>query len=89
LGRARRQVELARDNARLRAELRERDSLENVVGVSEPIRRLTELVLRVAPTDAGVFLTGESGTGKELIARAVHRHSRRSGRSFVAVNCAA
>ncbi|MBV9498264.1 MAG: sigma 54-interacting transcriptional regulator [Acidobacteriaceae bacterium] len=60
-----------------------------IVGNSPPIRRLLELVDRVAPRDTTVMLTGESGTGKELIARALHHKSPRSERPFVAVNCAA
>lgn len=89
VGRAARQVRLARDNARLRDQLRERYLLDGVIGESEPMRRLFELVQRVAPTDASVFITGESGSGKELIARAVHGQSRRSEGAFIAVNCAA
>jgi Nif-specific regulatory protein len=60
-----------------------------IVGNSPIIRRLLELVDRVAPRDTTVLITGESGTGKELIARALHYKSPRHERAFVAVNCAA
>lgn len=89
IGRAANQVRLARDNERLRGELRELYSLENVIGVSEPMQKVFALVLKVAPTDASVFIRGESGTGKEVIARAIHEKSSRADHAFVAVNCAA
>ncbi len=89
IGRAANQVRLARDNERLRGELRERYSLENVIGVSAAMQRVFSLVLRVASTDASVFIRGESGTGKEVIARAIHQNSPRAEQAFVAVNCAA
>ncbi len=60
-----------------------------IVGNSSIIRRLLELVDRVAPRDTTVMITGESGTGKELIARALHQKSPRRDRPFIAVNCAA
>jgi DNA-binding NtrC family response regulator len=62
---------------------------EQIVGTSAPMRRLYTLIESVAPTDATVLLMGESGTGKELVASAIHKHSRRKRRHFVAVNCAA
>jgi two-component system, NtrC family, response regulator HydG len=60
-----------------------------IVGNSAPVRRLLELVERVAPRDTTVLITGESGTGKELIARALHDKSARHDSPFIAVNCAA
>lgn len=60
-----------------------------IVGSSPAIRRLLALIDRVAPRDTTVLITGESGTGKELIARALHAHSARRERPFIAVNCAA
>jgi transcriptional regulator with GAF, ATPase, and Fis domain len=60
-----------------------------IVGRSEALRRVLRQVEVVAPTDSTVLITGETGTGKELIARAIHKWSRRSGRPFISVNCAA
>jgi formate hydrogenlyase transcriptional activator len=62
---------------------------EEIVGSSEAIRRVTGQVIRVAPSGATVLITGESGTGKELIARAIHKRSRRSASRFIKMNCAA
>src|ERR1700688_3647031 len=62
---------------------------EEIVGSSGAIRRVTDQILKVAPSDATVLITGESGTGKELIARAIHRRSNRSRWPFVCMNCAA
>jgi two-component system nitrogen regulation response regulator NtrX len=74
------------ENRTLQAELARRATL---VGESAAIRQVRALVERVGPTEARVLITGESGTGKELVAAAVHAASRRSGRPFVTVNCAA
>ena len=61
---------------------------DEVVGSSGALQKALSLVSKVAPTDATVLVTGETGTGKELVARAIHRQSRRFGRAFVSVNCA-
>ena len=81
-----------RIDARVRALTRKGGSLEadrRVIGRSDVWQRVLTRALRVAPTDTTVFLQGESGTGKEVIARFIHRASRRKDGPFVAINCAA
>ena len=65
------------------------ESRYEIVGTSYQVRQLLDRVEKVAPTEARVLVTGENGTGKELVARAIHRLSSRSDKSFVEVNCAA
>jgi formate hydrogenlyase transcriptional activator len=72
----------------LRDEVLSTSMFEEIVGSSEAICRVTAQVMRVAPSDATVLITGESGTGKELIARAIHRRSRRSRSVFTRMSCA-
>ena len=77
------------ENIALREEVDRASMFEEIVGTSEPLKRVVSRISRVAPTDSGVLITGETGTGKELVARAIHRISRRSQYPFVTVNCAA
>jgi len=60
-----------------------------IIGESEPVQRLKQQLGVAAPTEGWVLITGENGTGKELVARQIHLRSRRAGKPFVAVNCAA
>jgi formate hydrogenlyase transcriptional activator len=73
----------------LREEIDRTSMSEEIVGSSRPLRRVLAQVDKVAPTDSTVLIFGETGTGKELIARSIHRRSKRSQRAFIAVNCAA
>ncbi|MGH9345214.1 MAG: sigma 54-interacting transcriptional regulator [Terriglobia bacterium] len=82
----RRLAHLEAENRRLIDEIRVE---HNMVGESEPIRRVERFITKVAPTESTVLIMGESGTGKELVARAIHYLSRRAGKMFVAINCAA
>jgi len=76
------------ENIALSEELDKGSMFEEIVGTSPPLQRVLSLVSKVAPTEATVLVTGETGTGKELVARAVHRRSKRVSRPFVSVNCA-
>jgi DNA-binding NtrC family response regulator len=60
-----------------------------VIGRSEPMQKVFKLIGQLASSDATALITGESGTGKELVARAIYHHSRRSDKTFLAINCAA
>jgi len=77
---------LAEENLLLRQEI---DEQYEIIGSSPVIQEVRERIAKVAPTDSWVLITGENGVGKELVARAIHRESRRRLKSFVGVNCAA
>ena len=81
--------ELREEVKRLRQAVSEQRPIDEIIGESPVMKKMYELIARVAPTEATVLVTGESGTGKELVARTLHQRSPRSSGSFVAINCAA
>jgi DNA-binding NtrC family response regulator len=84
-----RQHELFSENRALRRELDKKYSFAEIIGTSEALQSVFRLVEKVAATNTSILIQGESGTGKELIARAIHHHSPRAARAFLAVNCGA
>jgi PAS domain S-box-containing protein len=85
----RREAHLAEENIVLREELGKTSMFEEVKGTSSALQMVLARAAKVAPTDSTVLIMGETGTGKELIARAIHKRSKRSERPFISVNCAA
>ena len=90
------QIERALENRRLNSEiqrlkelLQERYDFTNIIAKSEGMRKVLDVVSRIACTESTVFLQGESGTGKEIVAKAIHLASTRRNKPFVAINCAA
>jgi PAS domain S-box-containing protein len=81
--------ELQRENIVLREELGKTSMFEEVIGTSPALQMVLARAAKVAPTDSTVLIMGETGTGKELIARAIHKRSKRPERPFISVNCAA
>jgi formate hydrogenlyase transcriptional activator len=77
------------ENQALRDEIDRSSMFEEIVGSSAPLRQVLDQVVRVAGADTTVLILGETGTGKELIARAIHKRSKRASRAFIRVNCAA
>ena len=80
---------LQHENLALREEITRSSMFEEIVGSSQPLRKVLDQLARVALTDFTVLISGETGTGKELIARAIHKRSNRSARPFISVNCGA
>src|SRR4029079_3611326 len=82
------ETRLVDENTRLKKRLDER-AFQHIVGASDRMRALFEMIACVAPSEANILIRGENGTGKELIANAIHENSLRSKGRFVKVNCAA
>lgn len=80
---------IEQENEYLREEVLQLESFGELIGQSPPLQAVGRQIDLVAPTDSSVLILGESGTGKELVARELHRRSRRAERPFVKVNCAA
>jgi transcriptional regulator with GAF, ATPase, and Fis domain len=76
------------ENLDLREQIDQAFMFEEIVGSSPALQTVLSGIVKVAPTNSTVLITGETGTGKELIARAIHKHSQRSGQAFISVNCA-
>ncbi|HDZ91473.1 MAG: sigma-54-dependent Fis family transcriptional regulator [Deltaproteobacteria bacterium] len=81
--------ELVLENILLRKQLEKRDQFDEIIGKSDAMQRIFEMIRKVAPTDSTVLITGESGTGKELIAQAIHGNSGRCYMPLITVNCGA
>ncbi len=77
------------ENLALREDIDRASMFEEIVGSAASLRQVLAQVAKVAPTDSTVLILGETGTGKELIARAIHKRSRRASRAFIRVNCPA
>ncbi len=89
LARALEHTGLKAENVRLKSELSADYELENIIGKSQPMKKLIDMLTMIAPSEATVLITGESGTGKELVAKSIHHNSPRKDRPLVVINCAA
>ncbi len=81
--------ELVQETKKLKKKIANKKTETTIVGQSQAIRKVKEMIDKVAPTDARVLITGPNGTGKELVARSLHEKSTRAKNAFVEVNCAA
>lgn len=77
------------ENVQLKEQLQSRQRADNIIAESLAMRKVCEMIERVAPTDATVLILGESGVGKEVVAKAIHAQSGRKNKKFVPINCAA
>jgi two-component system response regulator PilR (NtrC family) len=89
IGKALEKKRLRQENVLLKRELRQRNSLDNIIGRSAQMQAVYQMIETVAATTSTVLVTGESGTGKELVARAIHNMSNRTAAPFVSINCGA
>ncbi|MDY0096679.1 MAG: sigma 54-interacting transcriptional regulator, partial [Candidatus Vecturithrix sp.] len=89
LARALEHTGLKAENIVLKSKLSADYELENIIGKSNPMKELVDMMAMIAPSEATVLITGESGTGKELIAKSIHHNSWRKERPMVVINCAA
>ncbi len=81
--------ELEEENRRLREQLRAQEEYSQIIGRSEKLLTILEMISQLAPTDVTILIEGESGTGKELVANAIHQNSGRGQEAFISVNCGA
>ncbi len=81
--------QILRENIYLKTRLGKEELFPEIVTASQKIRRILEMLTKIAPTDSTVLITGESGTGKELIAKAIHQKSKRKDKPFLVINCGA
>lgn len=82
------QSRLLRENVELKRALRQRYSFANIIGKSERMLKLLDMLAQVAPSRANILISGEAGTGRELIAKSIHANSPRADRAFIVVNAA-
>lgn len=82
-------INLKIENILLKKELKEGYKFGNVIGISDGMREIYDLILRVAPTKSNILIEGESGTGKEMVAKSIHNNSPRKNKPIITVNCGA